>query len=287
MSATPRLPNRFALLALVMMTGVVAGRAGASPLPFGTTYTVEVNNFGGCAVGGGACETGQSLTWDGIAEAVPGTALTVNEMGTSDPYLLPSVAGGTYQAVAANFGTYLNFGPNYEYKLLEIWIEDATPGGFTGPGGIGDSAAFSGVNFTDIFYPPGVWEPGHPPAYGIGRSVAGTLFLYFTIDGVVFNIQDALALGWPISGHPFNPAITYGVWHTGFPQVGSIFPDISVDSSMFNVPWSVLEFALGMQGQGVNGVHVGMLVYDFPEPKSALLVGISLIAIAAFRRRRA
>ncbi|MCP4005497.1 MAG: PEP-CTERM sorting domain-containing protein [bacterium] len=271
---------RYSAVALAVLSLMaVSTPAGASPT--GTTYTVQVNNFGGCTAGvAAACETGQTLTWDGVAEAVPGTALTVNEADTQDPTILPNVAGFTYQAVAANFGTALNVGvPSVGYDLLEMWVDDATVGGFSGAGGIPNPAAFSGITATDINNP--LSNPME-----IYKSLAGTGFVYFTNDGVVFNIQDALLQGLPIGGHPFNPAITYGVLYTGSPTVGKLWPDIAVDSEAFNVPWSVLEFALGMQGQGINDVHVGVLVETIlPEPGSALLLGMGLIGIAAIRRR--
>ncbi len=70
MAVPTRLSNCFALVALVMVTGVVADRAGASALPFGTNFTVEVTNFGGASG-----TVSAPVPFDGQPDLVAGTSL--------------------------------------------------------------------------------------------------------------------------------------------------------------------------------------------------------------------
>lgn len=226
--------TRLRPLLLVLSAFGLVTTAAASPL--GSSYDVTVVNFGGAA--GPVFDT---ATFDGIAEPISGTSLSLSESSAPLP-------GGE--------------------ELLEFWISSAT-------------AFADGVN------PAGHSVLGLGPIDwgGIpGQTVAGSGFVYFTVDGVPVAASDALGLlpaGFGFAPHPLDPGLE--VLYVPSPPASPVL--VGADTSLFGATYPLLESVLGIAGLGVNDLHIGVSVsHAVPEPASGFLLAPAVLA--ALRRRR-
>ena len=128
--------------------------------PIGTQYTVQTANF--VSIAGPV-----SVTFDGVAEDVAGTGLTLNEMATPLP-------NGN--------------------ELIEFWIETTSGDPFTTGTNTSQSSA--------LFIEDVSWVQG-----GLAAILVGSSFVYFTWDGTPLPMIDVLGSGLVFLPHPLDPTI--------------------------------------------------------------------------------
>ncbi len=266
-----RLSNCFVLVALVVFTGVVADRARASTLPFGTNFTVEVTNFGGASG-----TVSAPVPFDGQPDLVAGTSLTVTESVT---ILSSEVDPSDFLVETARF-------------TFDITSPVSFSGSVSDPLA-GSLLSIEGLNFSLNPQGEGVsLRFGSPPMYDAFR-------VYFSIDGVAQPLTDTLALGLEIWPHPEDPSVPQVLFpgpFTGDPAkptdvffpVGGLAPLV----------WDGVEFALGLNGLGVNGIHIETTIrhecidytecaaWTLPESRHVgLIVLLASAALVAVRAR--
>ncbi|MCP4006008.1 MAG: hypothetical protein GY725_17615 [bacterium] len=232
---------------------------------FQPTFEISFSNFGDIS---GPIE----LPFDGESHDVPGTSLRAGMSALSNEVYDPTDPGFVFGGANG---------------WIESWVE--TDG--TIESEIMDTDEFFSITaeVQDFYFVARTW--------GGGES-----YLYFTLDGEVVDLSYALSMSlFSIGPHPFDSSITYSVLH--LPDAGWsppwAPPPNTIDTAVFNMPWSVLMFGLQIHDIEFNGIHFGLSAGHYcdgpesedppcflpietplvPEPGNGVLVGISLAVL--------
>ncbi|MCP4003377.1 MAG: hypothetical protein GY725_04200 [bacterium] len=276
MAVAVRLLNCFALMALVMMIGAVADRAGASTLPFGTDFTIEVTNFGGASG-----TVSASVPFDGQPDPVAGTSLTVTESVTILSSEEVQASGSLIETARLKFDI-----------TSPVSFSSTVPGTQTGP-----LLSIAGLNFS--LNPQGevVYNVfGSSPMYDDFR-------VHFSVDGVAQPFSDAFSQGLVLGPHPEDPSVPTVLFQGPFAGNPSDPTDVVFPVGAWAImdpPWDAIELALELNGLGVNGIHIETTIrhecidytecaaWTLPESRHlGLIVPLVCAVLLLVRRARA